>query len=80
MERTVVLRVHVGHDQPRPLAEHDAYGVFFYQVSGIYASASHTADTGQPHRGRHGDPWYACGYLVATVVLSVGATVLLKPK
>jgi hypothetical protein len=28
----------------------------------------------------HGAPWYACGCLVATAVLSVGATVLLKPR
>jgi hypothetical protein len=27
----------------------------------------------------HGAPWYACGYLVATAVLSVGATLLLNP-
>jgi MFS family permease len=50
-----------------------------YQVSGIYASGlTPLILTGLVAAG-HGAPWYACGYLVATAVLSVGATLLLNP-
>jgi hypothetical protein len=55
-------------------------GWFFYQVSGIYASGRTPLRLSSRIAADHGDRWYACGYLVATVVLSVGATVLLKTK
>jgi MFS family permease len=51
-----------------------------YQVSGIYASGLTPLILTSLIAAGHGAPWYACGYLVATAVLSVGATVLLKPR
>jgi MFS family permease len=50
-----------------------------YQLSGIYASGLTPLILVALIRADHGSPWYACGYLVATAVISVGATVLLKP-
>ncbi len=32
-----------------------------------------------PIEAGHGEPWYACGYLTVTAVISVAATVLLNP-
>jgi MFS family permease len=50
------------------------------QLSGIYAAGlTPLILTGLIAAG-HGTPWYACGYLVATAVLSVGATVLLNAR
>jgi hypothetical protein len=49
-----------------------------YQVSGIYASDLTPLILTSLIAAGHGAPWYACGYLVATAVLSVGATVLLN--
>jgi hypothetical protein len=46
----------------------------------IYASGLTPLRLSSRIAADHGDPWYACGYLVATVVLSAGATVLLKTK
>jgi len=51
-----------------------------YQVSGIYASGLTPLILTSLIAAGHGAPWYACGYLVATAVLSVGATVLLNPR
>ena len=48
-----------------------------YQVSGIYASGLTPLILTSLIAADHGRPWYACGYLAATAVLSVGATVLL---
>jgi MFS family permease len=50
-----------------------------YQVSGIYASGLTPLILTSLIAVGHGAPWYACGYLVTTAVLSVGATVLLNP-
>jgi hypothetical protein len=50
------------------------------QLSGIYAAGlTPLILTGLIAAG-HGAPWYACSYLVATAVLSVGATVLLNAR
>jgi MFS family permease len=51
-----------------------------YQVSGIYASGLTPLILTSLIAAGHGAPWYACGYLVATAVLSVGATVLLSAR
>jgi hypothetical protein len=51
-----------------------------YQVSGSYASDLTPLILSSLIAADHGDPWYARGYLVPIVVLSVGATVLLKTK
>lgn len=51
-----------------------------YQVSGIYASGLTPLILTSLIAAGHGAPWYACGYLVATAVLSVGATVLLDAR
>jgi MFS family permease len=51
-----------------------------YQVSGIYASGLTPLILTSLIAAGHGAPWYACGYLVATAVLSVGATVLLNAR
>jgi MFS family permease len=51
-----------------------------YQVSGIYASGLTPLILTNLIAAGHGAPWYACGYLVAMAVLSVGATVLLNPR
>lgn len=51
-----------------------------YQVSGIYASGLTPLILTSLIAAGHGAPWYACGYLVATAVLSVGATALLKSR
>jgi hypothetical protein len=56
-------------------------GLFtIYQVSGIYASGLTPLILTSLIAANHGVPWYACGYLVATAVLSVGATVLLNAR
>lgn len=51
-----------------------------YQLSGVYASGLTPLILAALIGAGHGSPWYACGYLVATAVISVGATVLLKPS
>jgi hypothetical protein len=51
-----------------------------YQVSGIYASGLTPLILTSLIAAGHGAPWCACGYLVATAVLSMGATVLLNPR
>ena len=51
-----------------------------YQLSGIYGSALTPLILTSLIAAGHDAPWYACGYLVATAVLSVGATVLLNPR
>jgi MFS family permease len=50
-----------------------------YQLSGIYASGLTPLILAALIEAGHGKPWYACGYLTATAVISVAATVLLKP-
>ena len=55
-------------------------GWFFYQVFGIDASDLTPLILASLIAADHGDPRYARAYLVAIVVLSVGATVLLKTK
>jgi hypothetical protein len=47
---------------------------------GIYASGLTPLILTSLSAANHGDPWYACGYLVAAAVLSVGATVLLNAR
>ena len=47
---------------------------------GIYASGLTPLILASLVAAGHGVPWYACGYLVATAVLSVGATLLLNPR
>jgi hypothetical protein len=51
-----------------------------YQVSGIYAPGLTPLILTSLIAAGHGAPWYAYGYLVATAVLSVGATALLKSR
>ena len=63
----------------RNIAWYGAGGIGVYQLSGIYASSLTPLILVALIRADHGSPWYACGYLVATAVISVGATVLLKP-
>lgn len=51
-----------------------------YQLSGIYASGLTPLILAALIGVGHGSPRYACCYLVATAVVSVGATALLKPN
>lgn len=51
-----------------------------YQLSGIYASGLTPLIMASLIAADHGNPWYACCYLVVTAVFSVGATLLLKPS
>jgi hypothetical protein len=51
-----------------------------YQLSGIYASGLTPLILVSLIAADHGSPWYACAYLVTTVVLSVGASALLEPS
>jgi MFS family permease len=48
-----------------------------YQLSSVYASGLTPLIVAALIGAGHGRPWYACSYLVATAVVSVGATVLL---
>jgi MFS family permease len=48
-----------------------------YQLSGIYASGLTPLIMASLIAADHGSPWYACSYLAATAVVSVGATLLL---
>jgi hypothetical protein len=50
-----------------------------YQLSGVYASGMTPLILAALIGAGHGKPWYACGYLAATAVISVAATVLLNP-
>ncbi|HVQ97410.1 MAG TPA: MFS transporter, partial [Mycobacterium sp.] len=50
-----------------------------YQLSGVYASGLTPLILAALIQAGHGKPWYACGYLTATAVISVAATVLLNP-
>jgi MFS family permease len=51
-----------------------------YQLSGVYASGLTPLILASLIAADRGNPWYACCYLVVTAVLSVGATLLLKPS
>ena len=50
-----------------------------YQLSGVYASGLTPLILAALIGAGHGKPWYACGYLTLTAVISVVATVLLNP-
>ena len=50
-----------------------------YQLSGVYASGLTPLILTALIGAAGGTPWIACGYLVATSVISVVATLLLKP-
>lgn len=51
-----------------------------YQLSGVYASGLTPLIPTSLIAAGGGKPWYACGYLVATAVISVVATLLLRPE
>lgn len=51
-----------------------------YQLSGVYASGLTPLILTALIAVGAGAPWLACGYLVATAVISVVATLLLKPR
>lgn len=51
-----------------------------YQLSGVYASGLTPLILTALIAAGDGKPWYACGYLVATAVISVIATLLLRPE
>ncbi|MBU8833485.1 MFS transporter [Mycolicibacterium goodii] len=51
-----------------------------YQLSGVYASGLTPLILTSLIAVGDGKPWYACGYLVATAVISVVATLLLRPE
>ncbi|MDF2823142.1 MAG: major facilitator superfamily 1 [Mycobacterium sp.] len=51
-----------------------------YQLSGVYASGLTPLILTALIAAGGGSPWLACGYLVATAVISVIATWLLRPK
>lgn len=53
---------------------------FVYQVSGIYASGVTPMILTALIAARRGAPWLACGYLVATAVISVVATALIRER
>jgi MFS family permease len=53
---------------------------FVYQFSGIYASGVTPMIMTALIAARHGAPWLACGYLVATAVISVIATALIRER
>jgi MFS family permease len=50
-----------------------------YQLSGVYASGLTPLILTALIGAAGGSPWIACGYLVATAVISVAATLALKP-
>jgi MFS family permease len=50
-----------------------------YQLSGVYASGLTPLILTALIGAAGGTPWLACGYLVATAVIAVTATLLLKP-
>ncbi len=50
-----------------------------YQLSGVYASGLTPLILTALIGAAGGSPWIACGYLVATAVISVVATLALKP-
>ncbi|WP_127781772.1 MFS transporter [Rhodococcus sp. X156] len=51
-----------------------------YQFSGIYASGLTPLILTSLIAATNGAPWLACGFLVATSVISVVATVLIRPR
>ena len=51
-----------------------------YQLSGVYASGLTPLILTALIGAAGGKPWIACSYLVATAVISVAATLALKPK
>jgi MFS family permease len=51
-----------------------------YQLSGVYASGLTPLILTALIAAVGGSPWLACGYLVATAVVSVVATLLLRPR
>ncbi|OBF34357.1 MFS transporter [Mycolicibacterium peregrinum] len=51
-----------------------------YQLSGVYASGLTPLILTALIAAGGGTPWLACGYLVATAVISVIATLLLRPQ
>jgi len=53
---------------------------FVYQVSGIYASGVTPMILTALIAAAGGKPWLACGYLVATAVISVIATALIRDR
>lgn len=53
---------------------------FVYQVSRIYASGVTPMILTALIAARRGAPWLACGYLVATAVISVVATALIRER
>ncbi len=53
---------------------------FVYQFSGIYASGVTPMILTALIAASHGAPWLACGYLVATAVISVIATALIRDQ
>jgi MFS family permease len=53
---------------------------FVYQVSGIYASGVTPMILTALIAALGGAPWLACGYLVATAVISVIATALIRDR
>jgi MFS family permease len=53
---------------------------FVYQFSGIYASGITPMILTALIAALGGAPWLACGYLVATAVISVVATALIREK
>lgn len=51
-----------------------------YQLSGVYSSGLTPLILTALIAAGSGSPWLACGYLVATAIISVVATYLLEPK
>lgn len=51
-----------------------------YQLSGVYASGLTPLILTALIAAGDGKPWYACGYLVVTAVISIIATLLLRPE
>ena len=51
-----------------------------YQLSGVYASGLTPLILTALIGAAGGSPWIACGYLVATAIISVIATLMLKPQ
>jgi hypothetical protein len=51
-----------------------------YQLSGVYASGLTPLILTALIAAAHGTPWLACGYLVTTAVISVVATLSLRPR
>jgi len=51
-----------------------------YQLSGVYASGLTPLILTALIAAAGGSPWIACAYLVATAVISVVATLLLRPR